>query len=251
LELLVVIAIIALLISILMPALDKAKNQAKSVVCMSKLWEWGQVMQMYTENNNNLFMPDLGYGSTSCLGRPELKKYYQLDELLLCPMAVKTYDEGAWNPFAAWQDNNSGDPLGNPPCSYGINTWILSNASAQYQTDDRMWKTSIVRGAYRIPMVLDCAGFQNASPWPNDTPADSERVFISGTSKNEMRYVCLNRHNEQVNCVFMDYHIRGVDLKELWTLKWNRKFDTAGPWTRAGGVQPDDWPEWMRHMKDY
>jgi hypothetical protein len=25
----------------------------------------------------------------------------------------------------------------------------------------------------------------------------------------------------------------------------------GGPWTKAGGVQPDDWPEWMRGFKDY
>ena len=40
-------------------------------------------------------------------------------------------------------------------------------------------------------------------------------------------------------------------LKELWTLKWYREFDTTGPWTKAGGVQPRHWPEWMRSFKDY
>jgi hypothetical protein len=42
-----------------------------------------------------------------------------------------------------------------------------------------------------------------------------------------------------------------VGLKGLWTLKWSRDFDTAGRWTRAGGVQPEDWPDWMRRFKDY
>ena len=27
--------------------------------------------------------------------------------------------------------------------------------------------------------------------------------------------------------------------------------NTAGPWTKAGGAQPDDWPQWMRKFKDY
>jgi len=42
-----------------------------------------------------------------------------------------------------------------------------------------------------------------------------------------------------------------VGLKELWTLKWHRKYETAGPWTRGGGVQPSDWPDWMSELKDY
>jgi len=42
-ELLVVIAIIAVLMSILMPALNKAKAQAKDVVCKSNLHQWALV----------------------------------------------------------------------------------------------------------------------------------------------------------------------------------------------------------------
>ena len=48
-ELLVVISIIALLISILMPALNKARKQAKAVVCQSNLKQWARVFQMYTD----------------------------------------------------------------------------------------------------------------------------------------------------------------------------------------------------------
>ena len=51
--------------------------------------------------------------------------------------------------------------------------------------------------------------------------------------------------------LFLDWSVRRVGLKELWTLKWNRKFDTAGKWTQAGGVRPEDWPEWRRGFKDY
>jgi len=45
--------------------------------------------------------------------------------------------------------------------------------------------------------------------------------------------------------------VRKVGLKELWTLKWSKYFDTSGPWTKAGGVAPEDWPAWMRGFKDY
>jgi hypothetical protein len=53
------------------------------------------------------------------------------------------------------------------------------------------------------------------------------------------------------NGAFMDFSVRRIGLKELWTLKWHRKFDTAGEWTKAGGVLPEDWPEWMWNFTDY
>jgi prepilin-type N-terminal cleavage/methylation domain-containing protein len=42
-ELLVVVAIIALLMAILMPALQRVKSQAKAVACMSYLKQWGYI----------------------------------------------------------------------------------------------------------------------------------------------------------------------------------------------------------------
>jgi prepilin-type N-terminal cleavage/methylation domain-containing protein len=54
-ELLVVIAIIALLMSILIPALRNVRNQAKSSVCMSNLHEWALIFNMYTGDNDGFF----------------------------------------------------------------------------------------------------------------------------------------------------------------------------------------------------
>ena len=47
-ELLVVIAIIALLMSILMPALARVRNQAKDVLCQSNLKQWALIFSMNT-----------------------------------------------------------------------------------------------------------------------------------------------------------------------------------------------------------
>ena len=54
-ELLVVISIIALLLSILMPSLRKARDQAKDVVCKSNIKAQGLVFQTYTADNNGYF----------------------------------------------------------------------------------------------------------------------------------------------------------------------------------------------------
>ncbi len=54
-ELLVVIGIIALLISILLPALSKARNQAVKVQCAAQLRQWGMALANYAGENKGTF----------------------------------------------------------------------------------------------------------------------------------------------------------------------------------------------------
>jgi len=56
-ELLVVISIIALLLSIMMPALDKVKRKAASVVCRNNLKQLGMAWFMYADANEGKLVP--------------------------------------------------------------------------------------------------------------------------------------------------------------------------------------------------
>jgi prepilin-type N-terminal cleavage/methylation domain-containing protein/prepilin-type processing-associated H-X9-DG protein len=54
-ELLVVIAIIALLMAILAPALSRAKEQTRNVVCRSNMHQYGLAIRVYLDENNRKF----------------------------------------------------------------------------------------------------------------------------------------------------------------------------------------------------
>ncbi len=59
-ELLVVIAIIAILASILLPALNRARGKAKDVACLSNIKQVGLAITMYADDSDG-FAPFLGY----------------------------------------------------------------------------------------------------------------------------------------------------------------------------------------------
>lgn len=61
-ELLVVIAIIALLLSILMPALAKVRKRAESVICNTHFKEMGTLSSLYAYDNNGK-VPSNSYGA--------------------------------------------------------------------------------------------------------------------------------------------------------------------------------------------
>ena len=56
-ELLVVVSIIALLVAILLPALSKAREQSRRVVCASNLKQIGMLLEYYCADYNSLYPP--------------------------------------------------------------------------------------------------------------------------------------------------------------------------------------------------
>jgi len=255
-ELLVVIAIIAILMAILMPALQRVRKQANMAACKMNLHEWGLVCSMYTDDNDHRFH-DFGTGQSF----PDvMRDYYKEPDLRLCPSAKKLrnpYPDAPANipvvgsRFESWgifpvDKFNSGIRVRvkGDYGSYGINNWASVNDKDPDKA--KFWNTPMVNGANYIPLFLDCQ-WKGGFPEDGHSPPQSEDHY---NQSPQMRRFCTNRHNGFVNGAFVDFSTRKVGLKELWTLKWHRQFKTNGPWTLASGNAPD-WPDWMKTLRDY
>ena len=157
-------------------------------------------------------------------------------------------------------------------CSYGTNGWIGDPSPEKTYTTDvsaaeaqafrayvrKRWTRATLNSPSEIPFLFDCA-YTSATPWDTDEPPTYEEDFtVFATSNlwepfhNTIRFACFDRHGGgTVNVGFLDGSARKVGLKELWTLKWHTQYSTRGPWTKAGGVLPEDWPVWMRQFTNY
>jgi len=158
-ELLVVISIIALLLSILMPALGKVKKIAQQTVCLSGLKQHGLAIMTYANDNKDSFtkghdgwrptdFPDWGYGYWMA----DLKPYRGEDiESLVCVSAKKANPRYPGTPtglamdqFAGWKNYSSAWPYAVPgmPCSGGL---LVTPIPVSYTMS--IWATNPGRGS--------------------------------------------------------------------------------------------------------
>jgi len=254
------------------------RRLAKEMLCLSNLKEWGTCFSLYTGDNNGYFGP--GANSKNDKWFNYLRPYYspgetlwntgrpvKMNRLLLCPAASSKFwsDEAsgrvpvtqsafiAWGVFPptmanTWQVHGA--------CgSYGANAWAQTGQVGAGK--EKFWQTMNVPNGNTIPLLADCATFGgkpdtngNINPPEWDGHWCDGSLPPYGSAYSIARFV-LNRHTEGSNCLFLDLSARKVGLKENWTLKWEQTFDTSNRWTKAGGVEPNDWPEWMRDFKEY
>jgi prepilin-type N-terminal cleavage/methylation domain-containing protein/prepilin-type processing-associated H-X9-DG protein len=282
-ELLVVISVVALLMSILMPALQRVRRQAKAVGCQANLRQWGirgaayaadydgrLVDQCHHDSRTGVGPPDHGFWNDSWFrllnydaNEPDRYSALGLKKAVLCCMATKIPDfaQGGvmsmGGTFLAWGYSGKVPVAGFRTAvprpwygSYGVNEWVSPHGFIESDRP-KCWTNTNDRNAGSAPMMLDCTCWTGNAFEEYELPPDHDAIPWGLYVTYAAPYFCMNRHDGGINALFLDWSVRKVGLKELWTLKWHKKFNTAGLWTKAGGVRPEDWPEWMRAFKDY
>ncbi len=239
-ELLVVVAIIALLIAILLPSLNRAREQAKAAVCGSNLHQLALTTGYYVDEYNDRLpyirgTPNAGNG---CAGAP----YYQSDQIFnfwiylkdlsifVCPSArgptstletnldvsdfdipgvgyyvVTNADERYLNEGFTRQYWPFIDPVANADSQGRLKDLYTEYWSNDYGAADSQGKSCVqilINGSLRrVPLVN--GGRVSALPLPNYT------VVMADAFHRE------NRHSGAKNVSFLDGHVQRMRQERI------------------------------------
>ncbi len=206
-ELLVVISIIVMLTALLLPALSRARKQARGVVCLSRLHQSSLAFKMYTDASEGRWFTadrddDGRTGSQNWLGLVA-SFWANTPGCMACPMATRGWDgHSDYDAFTAWvgPDETVATMVGGEhvrgPVSYAFNDYVaVPPRDASASARKVYWATCDLRGAHRVPVLFDCASeliYVSALTGPRLTEA---------LSKKDTRWLmCINRHNGGSTC---------------------------------------------------
>jgi prepilin-type N-terminal cleavage/methylation domain-containing protein/prepilin-type processing-associated H-X9-DG protein len=231
-ELLVVIAVIAILMAILTPALSKARDQAKKVVCTAHMRGLGVAMRMYVDDfdgkthdspNRGLWDNAFEGGSTVIKYRPNDRNAYwgiayhpyaSNKKIFRCPSSKRVDD---------WPDDGWGQKYQEyfRYCSYGISCYVASrDTNSDGVTDywvkvDREFKKhdEVIVFQDHIEQRLDGAdsdmfcigsGSINLSQWRPGSPL-RETYWPGFDTVGE----CFRHKGTSMTC-WLDGHVSGI-----------------------------------------
>jgi prepilin-type N-terminal cleavage/methylation domain-containing protein/prepilin-type processing-associated H-X9-DG protein len=212
-ELLVVISIIAVLMGILMPALQKVKKQGYEVVCKNNLKQIGLAANMYAESNKFRVPRALVYSSTS---RPwfELFMPYLSQKLTLTgdytsvpifrckayPNKEQTvcYAINGWG-FSGPSDN-TGSETGGP-----------TNILSLKRTNETIYLTDYEYGTW-IAIIKNS---KQTEVEQCDIRRQEDLAYMPDGKISETRRVALDRHARGGNFLYFDWSVGHLDSKEV------------------------------------
>lgn len=254
-ELLVVVAIIAILLTLIMPAMRSAREQAKGASCISNQKQIAIAYQYYASDYDGRQMdfdyaekywfrqiaPYLGDYTFKRLAGSITDTAHLMEGVMkigVCP--ATTVEGGGGNVSRTWSWSNfDGKTIYG---SYAANIWVLhddGDPSITYPTWYENWAGNKSLAASRIKNYYSAKNYMDLKPevpiaadgkwvdcWPmNDVdvaPLDLYDGNWDGGEVNNMRRICMDRHNMAVNVAFQGGRVERTPLRSLWLLEWHK-----------------------------
>ena len=225
-ELLVVIAIIALLLSILLPALRSAKDYARTVVCRSNMKQIGLAAHLYAENYDD-YIPRGGDTGTwfQCflpfVGSERDEVDYRNVKIYRCPNFppngyglddIPNSEQTVCYVVSSWTFENNEDMTGEEVTEPTKLSTFPNRVLKVYMADNEAgdWRPIIRQEDDPEIMLLDV--------WhPSHLPESDQEQITYG------RRVARDRHRKGANYLFLDWHAEYSSTEDMNINFWRDK----------------------------
>ena len=204
-ELLVVIAIIAILASMLLPALNQAREKAKAIKCTSNLKQIGSAAQMYTNTWDSWIYPLRDHSTNGPWWYKRLNDdIINNEEVFHCP----SHEDFVFHRNQLSYGFNFGG-------SDGLDTANGLGLGWEHASEPAI-KINMIKNTSSVIMIADSHRSNNTYRYAI-TPSTSSITLYSG--------LIGSRHNESTNILWVDGHVKRQRYDEAnatfsW---WNRR----------------------------